>query len=145
MQSNSSTEQAKSEHDSDLSCLFSFSSVTRLSLFGQSGFKIQNIRNTHIYTKVQKEPPNVHWFGLTTYPATNRALATYTPESPCIAFCPLRTHPQESCESLLVLKALAPTVNNHLSFQKRVCIKQEQGCLLLVAATQDRTLPWKYF
>lgn len=52
---------SKCEHDADLSGLSSFSSITWLSLFGQSGFSHQNIRNTtHIYIEVQKEPPKVN-------------------------------------------------------------------------------------
>ena len=103
-----------------------------VSLLGQSGFNIQSIRNTHIYIKVQKEPPNVKWFGVTilNYPASNRALTTYTPESPCISFYRLRTHPQESCDSSLVLK-LWPSpkiVNNHSPhFRKESVYWEELG------------------
>lgn len=52
------------------------------------------------------------------------------PDRVCISFCPLFTHPQESCDSSLVLQALTQSPNGEepeCSFQKRVCVLTEQS------------------
>lgn len=93
-------------------------SVTRLSLSGQSAFNIRKMRYTQLYTKVQKEPPSVRQCGGTIldYPASSRAQTT-TPRSHCTSCHPLRTHPQESCDSNLLSKL--KIVNNHSSHFRR--------------------------
>lgn len=93
-------------------------SVIRLSLFGQSAFNIRKMRYTQLYTKVQKEPPSVRQCGGTIldYPASSRAQTT-TPRSHCTSCHPLRTHPQESCDSNLLSKL--KIVNNHSSHFRR--------------------------
>lgn len=93
-------------------------SVTRLSLSGQSAFNIRKMRYTQLYTKVQKEPPSVRQCGGTIldYTASSRAQTT-TPRSHCTSCHPLRTHPQESCDSNLLSKL--KIVNNHSSHFRR--------------------------
>lgn len=93
-------------------------SVTRLSLSGQSAFNIRKMRYTQLYTKVQKEPPSVRQCGGTIldYTASSRAQTT-TPRSHCTSCHPVRTHPQESCDSNLLSKL--KIVNNHSSHFRR--------------------------
>lgn len=90
-------------------------SVTRLSLFGQSAFNIRKMRYNQLYTKGAS---SVRQCGGTIldYPASSRAQTT-TPRSHCTSCHPLRTHPQESCDSNLLSKL--KIVNNHSSHFRR--------------------------
>lgn len=90
-------------------------SVIRLSLFGQSAFNIRKMRYNQLYTKGAS---SVRQCGGTIldYPASSRAQTT-TPRSHCTSCHPLRTHPQESCDSNLLSKL--KIVNNHSSHFRR--------------------------
>lgn len=90
-------------------------SVTRLSLSGQSAFNIRKMRYNQLYTKGAS---SVRQCGGTIldYTASSRAQTT-TPRSHCTSCHPVRTHPQESCDSNLPSKL--KIVNNHSSHFRR--------------------------